>query len=46
MEVTELFEKVIKTGTTQHFAVVEGDVRSELAVLAQINDFDFFSILN
>ncbi len=42
MEVTELFEKVIKTGTTQHFAVVEGDVRSELVVLAQINDFDFF----
>ena len=40
--VTELFEKVIKTGTTQHFAVVEGDLRFELAVLAKINNFEFY----
>jgi L-arabinose isomerase len=39
--VTELFEKVIKTGTTQHFAVVDGDVRKALEITAKINDFDF-----
>jgi L-arabinose isomerase len=39
---TELFEKIIKTGTTQHFAVVEGDLRAELAVLARINNFEFY----
>ncbi|MDD5697403.1 MAG: hypothetical protein PHH77_02195 [Victivallaceae bacterium] len=41
MPVTELFEKVIKIGTTQHFAVVDGDVRPELAMAAKINNFDF-----
>lgn len=40
--VTELFEKVIQTGTTQHFAVVDGDVRNELSLAAKINDFDFY----
>jgi L-arabinose isomerase len=40
--VTELFEKVIKTGTTQHFAVVEGDLRAELELLARINHFEFY----
>jgi L-arabinose isomerase len=40
--VTELFEKIIKTGTTQHFAVVDGDVRNELSITAKINDFDFY----
>ncbi len=39
--VTELFEKILSTGTTQHFAVVEGDVRAELAILARMTDFDF-----
>ncbi|MDD5728298.1 MAG: hypothetical protein PHV59_07035 [Victivallales bacterium] len=41
--VTELFERIIKTGTTQHFAVVEGDVRQQLAMFAKINHFDFYS---
>ena len=40
--VTELFENVIKTGTTQHFAVVEGDLRTDLALLARINNFEFY----
>lgn len=39
--VNELFEKIIRTGTTQHFAVVEGDARRELQVFARINGFDF-----
>jgi L-arabinose isomerase len=41
--VTELFEKIIKIGTTQHFAVVEGDVREKLAMFAKINNFDFYA---
>lgn len=40
--VTELFENIIKIGTTQHFAVVEGDVREELAMFARINKFEFY----
>ncbi len=40
--VTELFEQVIKTGTTQHFALVDGDIRTELATLATINNFEFY----
>jgi L-arabinose isomerase len=42
MPVTELFEKVIKTGTTQHFAVVDGDMRSQLEIFARINKFEFY----
>jgi L-arabinose isomerase len=39
--VAELFEKIIKTGATQHFALVEGDVRQQLAIFAKINRFEF-----
>jgi len=42
--VTEIFEKIISTGTTQHFAVVEGDVREELQLFAKISNFDFYNI--
>ncbi|MFZ2654594.1 MAG: hypothetical protein WAX69_06720 [Victivallales bacterium] len=41
MPVTKLFEKVISTGTTQHFAVAEGDLREELSLFARINGFEY-----
>lgn len=40
--VTELFENIIKTGTTQHFAVSEGDICNELSTFARINQFEFY----
>jgi len=42
--VNELFEKILKTGTTQHFALVDGDYRSELSVLSEIMNFEYQSI--
>jgi L-arabinose isomerase len=41
--VTEIFEQVISVGTTQHFGVVDGDVREQLRIFAKISDFDFHS---
>lgn len=41
-KVTELFENIIKTGTTQHFAIVEGDVCLELEMFAKINRLDIY----
>ena len=41
-EVAGLFKEVLKVGTTQHFAVVEGDVTEELEMFASINGFDFY----
>ncbi len=40
--VSELFEKILRVGTTQHFAVVEGDVRDKLEMFAGMNGYDFF----
>ena len=42
--VNELFEKILKIGTTQHFALVDGDYCSQLSALAEIMDFEFFTI--
>lgn len=42
--VKELFEKILKIGTTQHFAVADGDYRRELSVFAEIMDFDYYQI--
>lgn len=36
-----LFEKVLKTGATQHFALVEGDASEELSMFAAVNNFTF-----
>ena len=43
--VARLFEKIISVGTTQHFALVEGDLRSELSLFAKINDFEYHEIV-
>lgn len=42
--VTELFERILNIGTTQHFAVVDGDYRNELKYFAYIMGFDYYSI--
>ena len=42
--VKELFEKVLNIGTTQHFAVVDGDCRPQLKAFAEIMGFEFYDI--
>jgi L-arabinose isomerase len=42
--VTELFEQILKTGTTQHFALVDGEYLTELSILAEIMDFEYYEI--
>ncbi len=42
--VTDLFEQILKIGTTQHFAIVDGDYCKELELLAKIMDFEFYRI--
>ena len=42
--VKELFEKVLNIGTTQHFAVADGDWRPQLEALAEIMGFEFYNI--
>ena len=42
--VKELFEKVLNIGSTQHFAVVDGDWRPQLEELAGIMGFEFYNI--
>ncbi len=43
-EIKELFEKVLNIGSTQHFAVVDGDCRAELEAFASIMGFEFYNI--
>ncbi|MBP5383183.1 MAG: hypothetical protein J6Y45_07515 [Bacteroidales bacterium] len=42
--VKELFERVLNIGTTQHFAVVDGDWRPQLEAFAEIMGFEFYDI--
>lgn len=42
--VKELFERVLKIGTTQHFALVDGDYRKELSSFAEIMEFEYYEI--
>ena len=42
--VKRLFEEILKIGTTQHFAVVDGDYRRELEMLAEMMDFAYYEI--
>lgn len=43
--VKELFEEIIKIGTTQHFAVADGDYRAELKIFAEIMGFEYYEIV-
>lgn len=42
--VKELFEKLLKVGVTQHYAIVDGDWREELKYFAEIMGFEFYDI--
>lgn len=42
--VEELFEKVLKIGTTQHFALVDGEFLEELSTFAEIMKFEYYEI--
>ena len=42
--VKEFFEKILNIGTTQHFALVDGDYRRELSILAEIMGFEFYIV--
>ena len=44
--VERLFEEILKIGTTQHFAIVDGDYLRELGMLAEIMDFEYHEIMN
>jgi len=40
----QLFERVMKIGTTQHFAVVDGDYREHLRLLSEMMNFEYHDI--
>lgn len=42
--VKELFERILKIGTTQHFAVVDGNYLEELSVFAEVMGFEYYQI--
>ena len=44
LPVKELFERVLKVGVTQHYAIVDGDWRPQLEALSEIMGFDYFDI--
>ena len=44
LPVKELFERVLKVGVTQHYAIVDGDWRPQLEALAEIMGFEYFNI--
>ncbi|MBO7644552.1 MAG: hypothetical protein J6S62_06295 [Bacteroidales bacterium] len=44
LPVKELFERVLKVGVTQHYAIVDGDVRPQLEAFAEIMGFEFYDI--
>ena len=45
METTELFEKILNIGTTQHFALVDGDYTKELQILSELMHFDYYEFI-
>jgi len=40
----ELWEKVLSIGATQHYAIVDGDYRSQLKDFAELMGFEFYDI--
>ena len=44
ISVTDFFRKILEIGTTQHFALVEGDFLKELSILAELMEFEYYSI--
>ena len=44
LPVKDLFERVLKVGVTQHYAIADGDWRPQLEALAEIMGFEFYDI--
>ncbi len=42
--VEKFFEQNLRIGATQHYGVVDGDYRKELAMLAELMDFEYYEI--
>jgi L-arabinose isomerase len=42
--VKELFERILKIGTTQHFALVDGEYLEELSTFAEMMEFEYYEI--
>lgn len=42
--VKELFEQVLRIGVTQHYAIVDGDYRPQLAALAEMMGLEYYDI--
>ena len=42
--VKELFRRILEIGTTQHFAIVDGDYCKELSTFAEIMGFEYYEI--
>lgn len=42
--VKDLFERILKIGATQHYAVVDGDWTAELQDLAEMMGFEFYNL--
>ena len=42
--VKELFRQILEIGATQHYALVDGDYRDELKILASMMGFDYYEI--
>lgn len=45
MPVVDLFQKIMEVGTTQHFAVVEGNYLAELRAVAKLMGFDYYEFI-
>ena len=42
--VKELFERILNIGVTQHYAIVDGDVRPQLEAFAEMMGFEYYDI--
>lgn len=42
--VKELFEKILRIGATQHYAIVDGDWRAQLEAFADIMGFEYYAL--
>ena len=42
--VKDLFERILRIGATQHFAIVDGDWRPQLEALAEMMGFEYYDI--
>jgi L-arabinose isomerase len=43
--VNDLFKQILKIGTTQHFAIVDGDYLRQLSLFAEIMGFEYYEII-